>query len=396
MKTESLMENLCKNLALELLPKVLPIPAPITTAILETLIGLLDQEQKNSEQLRKLIGSYYKTGMEYLTDAKYIHQAGRRAEWIQRALDRFMTASEVEEKLLKAKSQFFVGVCYDLLDERDSATRWYEKGYESASQQLDQLKPSIAKAVELKLVPGAAAIGGAIVFGLMGGPAMAGIGARVGNTVGKTVPDYERQKIQTQLEEIRHFMDPLSQVLLAHGSTIISQLGTVQGQVHAIVAQAGRNKEQWNQDGLARIKAGRYQEAIDEFDFALLLDPYFTLAYNNRGLAYINLKQYQRAIADFNYAIQLNPQLALAYKNRGVAYVNLKEYQRAIADYDRVTHLQSRHAEAYNLRGVAYFGLKEYQKAIADFNYAIQLNPQFASAYKNRDNAYEAIKKANR
>lgn len=122
MSIESLMEKLCKSLALELLPKVVPIPEPITSAILQALLDLLDQEQKSSEQLSRLIGNYYKTGMEFLTDAKDV-QEKRREEWIQQALERFVTASEVEDAILKAKSQFFVGVCYDLLNERVAAKR---------------------------------------------------------------------------------------------------------------------------------------------------------------------------------------------------------------------------------------------------------------------------------
>ena len=156
MSIVSLMEKLCQNLALELLPKL--IPEPITRALLETLIGLLDEEQKDNEQLRKLIGSYYKTGMEYLTDARVV-QEKRREEWIQKALERFVTASEVEDAILKAKSQFFVGVCYDLLNERVAAKRWYEKAYESASQQLVRLKPPALKVVGLKLVHGTAVVG---------------------------------------------------------------------------------------------------------------------------------------------------------------------------------------------------------------------------------------------
>ena len=159
MSIESLMEKLCKNLALELLPQL--IPEPITRSILETLIGLIDEEQKGNEQLRKLIGSYYTTGMEYLNDAKVV-QEKRREESIQQALERFVTASEVEDAILKAKSQFFVGVCYDLLNERVAAKRWYEKAYESAYQQLVGLKPPTVKMVGLKFLQGTAVVVGGV------------------------------------------------------------------------------------------------------------------------------------------------------------------------------------------------------------------------------------------
>jgi tetratricopeptide (TPR) repeat protein len=400
MSIESLMEKLCQNLALELLPKL--IPEPITRALLETLIGLLDEEQKASEQLRKLIGAYYKTGMEYLIDARDV-QEKRREEWIQQALERFITASEVEDAILKAKSQFFVGVCYDLLNERIVAKRWYEKAFESASQQLVRLKPPIVKVVGLQFLHGTAAVVGGVTGALVGiasgGAAWAigaNVGARLGNVMGKAPQDRERRKQQQQLEELRHFMNPLSEVLLAHGSKITSRLGDVENQIRAVKVAIGGTKEQWNKDGLSRSYARQYQEAIADYDFALRLDPHYALAYNNRGVAYFNLEEYQKAIADYDRAIQLDPQFALAYGNRGVAYFNLKEYQKAIADFDQAQWLNPtkgspyyvKKASVYNLRGTTYFNLEEYQKAIADYDRAIQLDHKNAALYNKRGVAY--------
>lgn len=141
MSVESQMEELAGKLALELVPKVLAgtgIPEPIIRIVLETLIGLLKEEQNNSNaQLRKLIGSYYQSGADYLTDARKL-QGKRREQWIESALDQFVKASHVEDALLAAKSQFFVGVCYDLLNESPLATDWYERAYRSVAQLVAQ------------------------------------------------------------------------------------------------------------------------------------------------------------------------------------------------------------------------------------------------------------------
>ena len=95
--------------------------------------------------------------------------------------------------------------------------------------------------------------------------------------MGKAPQDSERRKQQQQLEELRHFMNPLSQVLLAHGSTISSQQVEVESQFRAVAAAIGGTKEQWNKDGLLRYSARQYQEAIADYDFALRLDPQFAL-----------------------------------------------------------------------------------------------------------------------
>ena len=46
-------------------------------------------------------------------------------------------------------------------------------------------------------------------------------------------------------------------------------------------------------------------------------------SYNNRGNAFNYLGQAQQAIQDYNEAIRLDPQLARAYSSRGNAYTEL-------------------------------------------------------------------------
>ena len=78
------------------------------------------------------------------------------------------------------------------------------------------------------------------------------------------------------------------------------------------------------------------------------------LAYNNRGNAYLSLDKYQQAIEDYNKAVELNPEYALAYYNRGNAYLSLDKYQQAIEDFDRAIALNPHYVNTYNNRGIAY------------------------------------------
>ena len=66
---------------------------------------------------------------------------------------------------------------------------------------------------------------------------------------------------------------------------------------------------------------GRYDEAIEECNKAIQLDPSRAVAYNNRGQAYTEKGKYDLAIADCNKAIELDPNLAVAYNNRASAYL---------------------------------------------------------------------------
>ena len=136
------MVQLCENLAVKFATNIVqgatfsnPLIGPILETLLEVLgdeLGSIDQKlDKLDQKLDKLIESYYKSGYEYLNDAKSVTDS-RREKWIEAALDRFRTASTVENPFMAAKSQFFVGVCYDLLEERGLALNWYENAYKSA------------------------------------------------------------------------------------------------------------------------------------------------------------------------------------------------------------------------------------------------------------------------
>jgi Tfp pilus assembly protein PilF len=48
-------------------------------------------------------------------------------------------------------------------------------------------------------------------------------------------------------------------------------------------------------------------------------------AYVGRGAAYMEFGKYQNAVEDLDTAIQLDPDNAMAYNNRGIFYQNLGE-----------------------------------------------------------------------
>ncbi len=78
-----------------------------------------------------------------------------------------------------------------------------------------------------------------------------------------------------------------------------------------------------------------YLRAIDNFTYAIALDPRFAQAYLDRGILYWREVDHpRRAILDLDQAENLNPTLAEARFNRGVAYQQLGEYANAIADFD--------------------------------------------------------------
>jgi len=54
------------------------------------------------------------------------------------------------------------------------------------------------------------------------------------------------------------------------------------------------------------------EEAIFEYDQAILLDPRNATVYSNRNLVFHNLGKYQRAVDEYDETIRSNPEYALA------------------------------------------------------------------------------------
>jgi tetratricopeptide (TPR) repeat protein len=115
------------------------------------------------------------------------------------------------------------------------------------------------------------------------------------------------------------------------------------------------------------------------------------LAYNNRGHAFYVKGQLDQAIEDFNKAIILDPASFKAYLNRGAAFVNKGQFDQANVDFDKAIALNPSYSEAYNAKG-SLFGMSgSYGKAIEQFSRAVEINPGYSAAYGNRGAVYSLI-----
>ena len=84
----------------------------------------------------------------------------------------------------------------------------------------------------------------------------------------------------------------------------------------------------------AKIKMFQYQEAIIDCNTAIRLDP-FNSAYLTRGFAHYFSYKNENAIADFDIAIILNHNPAYAYKFRADVKRDLRRFCEARIDYQK-------------------------------------------------------------
>ena len=147
-----------------------------------------------------------------------------------------------------------------------------------------------------------------------------------------------------------------------------------------------------NNRGKCLIFLNRYEEAIDTYQKIneLKID---AKNYLKIGVCYYNKKNIDEAINNYNKAIELNPNFTEAYFNKGICLSNQQKKEEAIEVFNKAIEIVNNDAELYLNRGYCYFSLKNFRKALKDFNKAIELRPNFSEAYCRKAACYQEMKK---
>lgn len=128
--------------------------------------------------------------------------------------------------------------------------------------------------------------------------------------------------------------------------------------------------------GLARLRLKTLNEAVDDFDKYIEINPNNYFAYNNRANAKMLLNLNKEAIDDFGKAIELSPSKSDLYFNRANAKFNLRSFTDAIVDYNVAIDLQPFDSGYYLNRALAYVEINELNQALEDASAAIRIDPQ--------------------
>ncbi|OGX18431.1 MAG: hypothetical protein A3K83_03250 [Omnitrophica WOR_2 bacterium RBG_13_44_8b] len=118
------------------------------------------------------------------------------------------------------------------------------------------------------------------------------------------------------------------------------------------------------------FNANSTDEAIQELNKTLSIDPYYGKAYLLRGRAYCVIKDFRKALVDLNKATECDPS-AETYFWRGVGYSLLPDIDRAIDDFCIALGIDPEYAIAYYHRGLAYWARHDYAGAVWDFEDAL-------------------------
>lgn len=80
-------------------------------------------------------------------------------------------------------------------------------------------------------------------------------------------------------------------------------------------------------------RQGNFLAAIENYTYALQIEPNHFKALFNRGFSHDKIGDYDAAIADYTAALRVKPGNAFAHYNRGISWDRKGEYQSAIDDF---------------------------------------------------------------
>lgn len=158
----------------------------------------------------------------------------------------------------------------------------------------------------------------------------------------------------------------------------------------------------WNKRGNALTQLGYYEEAIRNFDKAIELDPYYGQAWDNKGYALYQIDKYNESIDAYNRAIAINPNDLHAMVNKGTNLQKLGRVAEARTVYEDVVKIADKEIRRnpndakydsglWSNKGDALFRLGQFPDALIAYNRSLEINPKNQDVIASRTLLIEAM-----
>ncbi|WP_337408365.1 tetratricopeptide repeat protein [Paraprevotella xylaniphila] len=130
------------------------------------------------------------------------------------------------------------------------------------------------------------------------------------------------------------------------------------------------------------LELGRYREAIadlNEYEHLMSneLTAYF---YYRREQAEMQCRMFQQAVDDIDRAIRMEPKEPLYHAERAVVYYRLGEFEEALKSAQKSAELNPKFGDAYRLAGICQLRLNQREKGLSNLKKAIELGDESAQA----------------
>ena len=135
-------------------------------------------------------------------------------------------------------------------------------------------------------------------------------------------------------------------------------------------------------------ETGKYEDAHQKFQSAIIADPRNNEAHQGLAAAWLGLKDYPKAEATYRQAIALRPSDWNGYRVLGLFYYQREDYASAAAQFQRVVELTPDNAQGYLNLGAAQSGREDWDAAEKAWLRALQLDPNNYAILSNLGRIY--------
>jgi tetratricopeptide (TPR) repeat protein len=132
--------------------------------------------------------------------------------------------------------------------------------------------------------------------------------------------------------------------------------------------------DEHNSRGIELADRGWLDEAINEFNKAIELDPNSAHAHDNLATVYAEKKLYREALREYLLALSLEPESATAHYNLA-CFLSAHAPDMAIEEYKHAIELEPEYPDAHLNLGLAFADDGHFEEAMKELESAIRLAP---------------------
>jgi tetratricopeptide (TPR) repeat protein len=130
----------------------------------------------------------------------------------------------------------------------------------------------------------------------------------------------------------------------------------------------------WHQLGRQYFILKRYEEALNSFDYAVLIDEFFIGGFLEKAKTLEELERYQEAIDNYLITLELDDPTAFAYVRIGECYERIHKFDAAISYYKKAVHEDPLLDRGWVLLTDLYYNDENYQKAAYYLSKALKID----------------------
>ncbi|WP_406476630.1 tetratricopeptide repeat protein [Streptomyces sp. NBC_01615] len=171
--------------------------------------------------------------------------------------------------------------------------------------------------------------------------------------------------------------------------------GGVAGLLRLLLSRARGDEpwraEAWAHRGDALARVGEFEQALENYDSALALEPDLVRAHRAKAVTRGGMGDYGAALQGLDRVVALEPENAYNYILRGEHHRIARHHDEAMRDLDEGIRLDPTSDFAWASRGATRWSLGDLDAALADLNRALDLKPDYAWALARRARVWRAL-----